>query len=73
MTREERLALHLDRKEFRKAPPLPRVKGAACVYVLLEEGRAVSCGAEGYPYCATHRSKTAPLGGTRYLTRGDSV
>jgi hypothetical protein len=69
MTREERLALHLDRKEFRQEGPPPKVKPTRCVYVSLKSGKAHVCGEDGYPYCANHRMKTAPIGGSRYTNK----
>ena len=50
---------------------LPRKPDGACVYVSLVGGSAHVCGGEGYPYCADHKVKTAPVGGARWLMRGE--
>lgn len=51
---------------LRRVAHLPE-KGTTCVYVSLVGGKAVTCGAEGYPYCENHRIKTAPIVGPRYV------
>lgn len=53
-------------KVMRSIASLPE-KGTQCVYVSLVNGKAVMCGAEGYPYCANHRSHIASAHqGSRY-------
>jgi hypothetical protein len=50
---------------------LPRKSDGLCVYVSLVGGAAHVCGGDGYPYCADHKVRTAPVGGARWLMRGE--
>lgn len=49
----------------KKAAPL-KEKPTTCHYIVYNGKVALPCGASGYPYCANHRSKVAPEGGSKY-------
>lgn len=51
------------KKQEAKRPDGP----TQCVYIHLVGGKAVACGADGYPYCPNHRNKIASAHpGSRY-------
>lgn len=61
----EPIRARLEELQGRKPAEGRRPDAKTCQYWEPQGGKAVQCGARGYPYCPRHKVKTMPAGGNK--------